>query len=85
VRTPRGHNIFRGTPEQMAEMMIAWVEAGACDGFTLQPAFMASELEMFVERVVPLLQARGALRKAYPGTTLRETMGLTRLPSEMAA
>lgn len=85
VRTPRGHNIFRGTPEQMAEMMITWVEAGACDGFTLQPAFMASELEMFVERVVPLLQERGALRKVYPGTTLRETMGLTRLPAEMAA
>jgi len=83
VRVPRGHHVFRGTPERMAEMMIEWIEAGACDGFTLQPAFMSAELELFVDRVVPILQARGALRTAYPGTTLRETMGLSRLPAEM--
>lgn len=76
VRTPRGHNVFRGTPEQMATMMIAWIDAGACDGFTLQPAYMPGELEIFVDQVVPILQERGRLRRDYPGTTLRATLGL---------
>ncbi|MFM5931220.1 MAG: LLM class flavin-dependent oxidoreductase [Novosphingobium sp.] len=76
VRTPRGHHVFRGTPEQMADMMIEWIDAGACDGFTLQPAYMPGELALFVDQVVPILQDRGRLRKAYPGTTLRATLGL---------
>lgn len=74
--TPRGHNVFRGTPEQLADHMIHWVEAGACEGFTLQPAYMPTELEIFVQEVVPILQKRGHLRTEYPGATLRETMGL---------
>ena len=72
TRTPRGHNIFRGTPEQLADLMQRWLEAGACDGFTLQPAYMPAELELFVDEVVPLLQRRGILREAYSGTTLRD-------------
>lgn len=85
VRTPRGHNVFRGTAPQLANMMIQWVDAGACDGFTLQPAYMPGELEIFVEEVVPILQAAGVLRTEYPGQTLRETMGLPRWPADMAA
>ncbi len=76
VLTPRGHNVFRGTPEQLADHMIKWIDAGACDGFTLQPAFMPSELELFVDQVVPILQKAGRLRTEYPGSTLRETMGI---------
>ena len=76
MRHPRGHNVFVGTPEKMADMMIEWLDAGACDGFTLQPAFMPDALETFVAEVVPILQARGRLRTQYPGTTLRETLGL---------
>lgn len=76
VLTPRGHNVFRGTPEQLADHMEHWLDAGACDGFTLQPAFMPTELELFVDHVVPILQKRGRLRTAYPGSTLRETMGI---------
>lgn len=85
VRTPRGHNVFRGTPQQMAEMMIRWIDAGACDGFTLQPAYMPGELAIFVDEVVPILQARGRLRLDYPGTTLRETLGLGPLAEDLAA
>jgi alkanesulfonate monooxygenase SsuD/methylene tetrahydromethanopterin reductase-like flavin-dependent oxidoreductase (luciferase family) len=76
MRHPRGHNVFLGTPDQMADMMIAWRDAGACDGFTLQPSYMPGGLEDFVEQVVPLLQQRGRLRTEYPGSTLRETLGL---------
>lgn len=76
MRHPRGHNVFIGTGEQMAAMMIDWRDAGACDGFTLQPSFMPGGLEDFVEQVVPVLQRRGRLRTEYPGSTLRETLGL---------
>ncbi|MFT4054998.1 MAG: LLM class flavin-dependent oxidoreductase [Novosphingobium sp.] len=76
MRHPRGHNVFIGTPEQMADMMIEWRDAGACDGFTLQPSYMPGGLEDFVGQVVPILQARGRLRTDYPGATLRETLGL---------
>lgn len=85
VRTPRGHNVFRGTPEGLADMMIQWIDAGACDGFTLQPAWMPGELELFVDQVVPILQERGRLRREYPGSTLRETLGLGPLEADLAA
>jgi alkanesulfonate monooxygenase SsuD/methylene tetrahydromethanopterin reductase-like flavin-dependent oxidoreductase (luciferase family) len=85
VRTPRGHNVFRGTPEQMADMMIHWVDAGACDGFTLQPAWMPGELELFVDQAVPILQEKGRLRRDYPGKTLRDTLGLGPLGADLAA
>lgn len=77
MRHPRGHNVFVGTPEQMAAMMIEWRDAGACDGFTLQPSYMPGGLEDFVEQVVPILQQRGRLRTEYPGATLRESMGFS--------
>ncbi|WP_226946683.1 LLM class flavin-dependent oxidoreductase [Rhizorhabdus phycosphaerae] len=85
VRTPRGHNVFRGSPEQMADMMIRWVDAGACDGFTMQPAWMPGELELFVDQVVPILQEKGRLRRNYPGKTLRDTLGLGPLEADLAA
>ncbi|MET0241207.1 MAG: NtaA/DmoA family FMN-dependent monooxygenase [Sphingobium sp.] len=77
ARQPRGHAIFVGTPEQMAERMIHWAAEGACDGYTLQPGYMPEELRLFVDHVVPLLQQHGALRQDYTGTTLRSNLGLS--------
>ena len=34
-----------------------------------------------LDRVVPVLQERGVYRTEYPGTTLRENLGLPALPS----
>jgi FMN-dependent oxidoreductase (nitrilotriacetate monooxygenase family) len=73
---PRGHAIFVGTPEQMADRIETWVDAGACDGFTLQPGFMPEELELFCHKVVPILQDRGVLRSSYQGPLLRDHLGL---------
>jgi N-acetyl-S-(2-succino)cysteine monooxygenase len=84
MRHPRGHNVFIGTGEQMADMMIEWRDSGACDGFTLQPSYMPGGLEDFVEQVVPVLQQRGRLRREYPGSTLRETLGLSARMREAA-
>ncbi len=73
---PRGHGIFVGTPEQFADHMETWIDAEACDGFTLQPAFMPLELDVFCAEVVPILQQRGLLRKAYQGSQLRNHLGM---------
>ena len=86
MRVPRGHHVFRGTPQQMADMMGDWIAQGACDGFTLQPAYMPGELRIFIDEVVPLLQARGLLRTDYEGATLRDRIrGVSADASKAAA
>jgi hypothetical protein len=40
--------------------------------------YVPQGLEDFVERVVPELQRRGLFRREYPGSTLRDTLGLPR-------
>ena len=40
--------------------------------------YLPAGLEDFVDRVVPELQRRGILRRAYEGRTLRENLGLPR-------
>lgn len=67
-----------GAPEQIADMMEEWYRAGACDGFNIMCASLPDGVEAFVEHVVPILQKRGLLRTEYPGTTMRDTMGLPR-------
>jgi N-acetyl-S-(2-succino)cysteine monooxygenase len=69
---------YTGTPDGMADLIAEWFDAGACDGFTLMPNILPSELELFVDHVVPLLQARGIARREYEGATLRDHLGLPR-------
>lgn len=69
---------FTGTPEGMADLMTAWWEAGATDGFTLMPNLLPDQLELFVDHVVPILQRRGIARTEYAGRTLRDHVGLPR-------
>jgi len=72
----RGHLTIAGTPEQIADRMQEWFEAGACDGFTIGPSLFPLGLEQFAGEVVPILQERGLFRTEYTGTTLREHCGL---------
>lgn len=67
-----GHRSLVGTPDTVADEMARWFEAGAADGFIILPADLPVGLDDFVEHVVPRLQDRGLLRKAYAGHTLRE-------------
>jgi FMN-dependent oxidoreductase (nitrilotriacetate monooxygenase family) len=73
-----GQSHFIGTPEQLADYIIGWQDAGAVDGFTLMGSTLPYELTAFVDQVVPLLQRRGRYRTAYTGSTLREHLGLQR-------
>ncbi len=67
---------FAGTPEQVADGLQHWFDERAADGFIIQGGTPESFAHV-VDRVVPILQARGLFRTDYPGTTLRETLGLS--------
>jgi alkanesulfonate monooxygenase SsuD/methylene tetrahydromethanopterin reductase-like flavin-dependent oxidoreductase (luciferase family) len=73
-----GHATFVGTPEQVADEIERWVDAGGADGFNLMPPALPGSLDDFVETVVPELQRRGRMRRAYEGATLRDHLGLPR-------
>ncbi len=67
---------FVGTPEQLADHMVTWQDAGGADGFTIMGSTLPYELATFVDHVVPLLQKRGRYRTEYSGRTLRDHLGL---------
>ena len=73
LATPRGS--FVGSPETVADALQAWFEGGAADGFVIfEP--LPGQLALFVEKVVPILQARGLFRAEYEGETFRDNLGL---------
>lgn len=63
-----------GTAEDVADQLIAIIDSGAADGFVVSPAFLPDTFEDFVAEVVPLLQARGYLRRGYAGGQLRDLL-----------
>ena len=67
-----------GTPAEIADVMQAWLETDAADGFNIMFPTVPSGLDDFVELVIPELVRRGLFRTAYEGTTLREHLGLPR-------
>lgn len=76
----RVHQSFVGTPEQLADHMITWLNEGGSDGFNILPPIFPNDLALFVDHVVPLLQKRGVFRKDYTGPTLRDHLGAARPP-----
>jgi FMN-dependent oxidoreductase (nitrilotriacetate monooxygenase family) len=73
LATPRGS--FVGTPEQVADRLQEWFENDGADGYVLFES-LPGQLDVFVDQVVPILQARGLYRKDYEGATFRENLGL---------
>lgn len=69
------HPRFSGTPEQVADGLQQWFDQLGADGFIIQGG-TPDTFSRFVDQVVPVLQARGLFRTEYPGTTLRESLGL---------
>jgi len=74
-----------GTPEQIADDITHWFNAGAADGFNLMPDALPGGLQDFVDGVVPILRRRGLFRSEYEGSTLRDHLGLTRPASTPGA
>jgi FMN-dependent oxidoreductase (nitrilotriacetate monooxygenase family) len=74
LAVPRGS--FVGSAERVADEIERWFEERGADGFVLfEP--LPGQLERFVDRVIPILQARGLFRTAYEGETFRDTLGLS--------
>ena len=64
--------------------MQAWFRAGAVDGFLIQPSVLPSDLDEFVDTIIPILQERRLFRTEYDGFTLRQNLGLERPSSRYA-
>ncbi|ARU04973.1 nitrilotriacetate monooxygenase [Comamonas serinivorans] len=76
-----GHRLLVGTPEHIADDFQHWFEAGACDGFNVMFSSTPGGLEDFCSLVVPELQRRHLFRRQYSGRTLRDHLGLPRVPN----
>ncbi|MRH41344.1 NtaA/DmoA family FMN-dependent monooxygenase [Aquibacillus halophilus] len=63
-----------GSPEQIADEMERWVNEAGVDGFNIAYAITPGTFKDFAELVVPVLQERGLVKKAYDGETLRENL-----------
>jgi FMN-dependent oxidoreductase (nitrilotriacetate monooxygenase family) len=66
---------FVGSPETVANEIERWFSGRACDGFNYRVE-NPSEFKLFIERVLPILRARGLIRSDYQGDTLRGHLGL---------
>ena len=71
--SPRGDII--GTPEQVADQFELWLTTNASDGFVIGES-LPGQLKLFVEGVIPILQARGLFRTDYDGSTFRQNLGI---------
>jgi FMN-dependent oxidoreductase (nitrilotriacetate monooxygenase family) len=71
-----GHRIVIGTPEQVADDLIDWIDTDACDGFNFNVDRYTDGLDHLVDWLVPELQARGRFRTEYESTTFRGNLGL---------
>ena len=76
--------LYRGGPVDLAELIASWHEADATDGFHLTPVEPLRDLERLVNGTVALLQHRGLFRTFYPGSTLRDHLGLARPANQYA-
>lgn len=70
---PRGE--FFGTPEQVADTFIRWVEDGGADGFIISGPVLAEALDDVIELVLPILAERGYWQPAS-ASTLRERLDI---------
>lgn len=71
-----GHRVLIGTPDQVADDIIEWVDDGASDGFNINIDVQTEGLEQFIDGVVAELQRRGRFRKDYEYETFRENLGV---------
>lgn len=69
------HPTIVGPPSELADHMQHWFEAGAADGFWINPDVYEDGLPPIVDQVVPILQDRGLFHRDYEGRTLRDHLG----------
>jgi FMN-dependent oxidoreductase (nitrilotriacetate monooxygenase family) len=77
LRYGGGHQEVIGTPEQVADLMQTWMQAGAADGFTLMIDMLPSGMTDVVDMLVPELQRRGLFHQDYEHELLKDNLGVT--------
>lgn len=77
LRTTLPKGEFFGTPEQVADTFIRWVEQGGASGFIICGPVLNEALEDVVRYVLPILEARGYWHQD-DSRTLRERLGIGR-------
>ena len=80
-----GPLVFVGSPAGLADLLDAWNDADAIDGFLIRPAVLPIGLRQLADEAVPILRARGLVRDAYTHTTLRDRLDLPRPPNRYAS
>ncbi|MFI2563440.1 NtaA/DmoA family FMN-dependent monooxygenase [Paenarthrobacter sp. NPDC018779] len=67
---------FVGSASTVADQLAHYVRSDAFDGLNVTPHAFPDGLNDVVELLVPTLQERGIYPSEYPGSTLRENLGL---------
>jgi FMN-dependent oxidoreductase (nitrilotriacetate monooxygenase family) len=77
--TSRRHPRLVGTPEQIADQLVIWQQAGI-DGVNLINWSIPGSYKEFNEHLLPVLQKRGLAKREYtPGTLRKKMFGQDRL------
>ena len=85
IRSRLAGQFLTGAPEQIADALQAWHEAGV-DGFNLVYSVTPGSFVDFIDTVVPILQARGFVQREYtPGPLRQKIFGTPRLPTRHPA
>ncbi len=75
-----------GSPAEVVDEMLAWVDETGIDGFNLAYVVMPESFEDLVDLIVPELQNRGRFKTAYrPGTMREKLFGHRLLPGRHPA
>ncbi|PKB79184.1 MAG: hypothetical protein BZY88_14590, partial [SAR202 cluster bacterium Io17-Chloro-G9] len=85
VRNRLARQFVTGAPEQVADAMQEWHEAGV-DGFNLIYSVTPGTFVDFIDGVVPVLQQRGLMQRGYaPGPLRQKIFGDSKLPDRHPA
>ncbi|MEA9987186.1 MULTISPECIES: LLM class flavin-dependent oxidoreductase [Subtercola] len=77
--TARIRGRFVGTPEQIADHLAVWQQAGV-DGINVMNWTIPQSYELFIDEVMPVLRARGlAKQESAPGTLRQKLFGRDQL------
>ena len=78
IKTVRGliSVIACGPPGHIADVVEDWFTSGAADGLLIAGNILPRDLEVFVDRVVPILQQHGLFRTEYEAAPCAGTWGL---------
>jgi FMN-dependent oxidoreductase (nitrilotriacetate monooxygenase family) len=80
LRARLAGQFLTGAPEQIADALQEWHEAGV-DGFNLVYSVTPGSFADFIDAVVPILQARGLVQREYtPGPLRQKIFDTPRLP-----